>query len=268
MHSKCRYGFQQQKSSLVVISYPYPIERKFCGAIIMSKQQSRAVEILPGKAIETLYGSMKHCSCRVTKNGRNIAIPKVKQPTKEGRNPEYFKKGSEKWRGMTVAEKDFWKAIATEKAFWSKWTAFMSSFLLSIGLHGLDYTMTNALIYYDSDARLQRQKNQEKTLARRRRYVADPQYYPQTEDTMKNYPLAFDSELIHVRLLDVNDVNNALICRLIYRTDPIVEYQFFPEKAGFPAVGSEVETGYYIKTTRPRLDNELYRLFSKEAVAE
>ncbi len=226
----------------------------------MSKKTSHAVEILPDGVIDTLYGSTKHTTCRVMRNGRNLAMPKVEQPNKTGGSADYLKKGSEKWRAMTENQKNYWQGIADNEDFWSRWTAFMSSFLLCVGTHGLEQTMNQDLTYHSSAVRLERCKRNNDCLKRRRRYKVDADYYPRTKATLAKYPVAYASELICVRLLDLLDVNNALRCRMIYRTDPVVEYEYFPEEVG------DVEKGYYIKTERPRLGDELFQLIPEEAI--
>ncbi len=217
----------------------------------MAQKESKAVEILP-MITDVVYGSIKTATCRVTKNGSNIAMPKVTQPNKQGRNQGRLTKGAEKWRSMSDKQKIYWKEIATEHNFWSNWTAFMSSFMISVTLYGLDYVMANDVEYLASTARLQRHEQQNNMVKRRRRYKVDASYYPRTEKTMRDYPIQQDSPLIYVRLLDLTDVNNALALKMIYRTDAIVEYQYFPDQVG------EIEKGYYIKTGRPREGDELY----------
>ncbi len=219
----------------------------------MSKRDSHAVEILPF-ITDIVCGSTKHTTCRVSKNGRNIAMPKVKQPNKTGVNGSYLKSGSAKWKTMTAKQKQYWDDIALKEDFWSRWTAFMSSFLISVGLHGLDHTMNNELSYLTSEKRSQRNEDFENSRTRHRQYQVDPSYYPRTEETLKTYQVAHDSPLVYVRLLDLRDVNNALRCKYAYRTDSIVEYRFFPNETG------EVETGTYIKTVRERIGDELYEL--------
>ncbi len=225
------------------------------GEYTMRRDQLRAVEILPGPLSEYVIGSTKNTTCRVMKNGRNVAMPKVKQPNKTGGKSLYLQNGAAKWRTMNLDQKEYWREIAKEHDFWSNWTAFMSSFLKSVTIYGLDYVMANEVEYVSSDARFERQKCHENSVKRNRQYQPDPESYPLTEATLKTYPVAMDSALIYVKLLDVIDVNNAMLCKLLYRTDPFVEYQYFPNETG------EIEKGYYIKSQRPRQDDELYELF-------
>ncbi len=221
----------------------------------MHHAQSSAVEILPHAFTEYAIGSVKHATCRITKTGRNIAMPKVEQPNKTGGNPVPLKKGGEKWWCLSDSQKEFWREIALEHDFWSKWQAFMSSFLISVELNGLDYTMNNELIYYSSNARDKRYEHYENSIKRNRGYQVDESYYPKTEETLKKYLLAHDSPLIYVRLLNLVDVNNALKCKMIYRTDPVVDYEYYPEQTG------TIEKGYYVRTERPRSEEERYELF-------
>ncbi len=223
----------------------------------MSQTCSNSVEVLP-HVTDYLLGSTKNTTCRVCKNGRNIAMPKVKQANKTGRNPDFFKCGAEKWRRLTHAEKSCWRDIAKEKDFWSNWTAFMSSFLKSVGQIGLEETMNNDLVYTSSAARLQRKEQRENSIKRNRQYKVDPDYYTRTEQILRDYPVAHDSALAYIRLLDLADVNNALRCKMAYRTDPIVEYEYFPTQTG------DIEMGHYIKTSRVRHGDELYELFQLE----
>ncbi len=220
----------------------------------MKKQASQAVEILPNLT-DYVLGSTKQTTCKVTKSGSNIAMPKVKQPNKTGRDPRLFKKGAEKWRTLNLSQKEFWRNIAVTEDFWNKYTAFMSSFLISAVKNGIDYTMDNDLIYYESKARFEKYQCQQNSIERNKKYKVDTGYYPQTKATMKTYNVTQDSPLIYVKLLDLYDVNNALRCKLIYRSDPKVEYEYFPIQSG------DVETGQYIKTSRPRNEDELYELF-------
>ncbi len=220
----------------------------------MKNRSSKAVEILPHAFSEYAIGSTKHNSCRVCKNGRNIAMPKIKQPNKEGRDPLLFTNGSAKWKTLSHAQKENWRDIAIDKEFWSKWQAFMSSFLISVTIHGMDYTMNHELSYIDSEARHKRYEYYENSIKRNQQYKVDPSYYPQTEAMLKLYPIAHDSELLYIRLLDLIDINNALQCKMVYRTDPFVEYEYYPEQTG------AVEKGYYIRRERPRQGDELYEL--------
>ncbi len=222
----------------------------------MKRYRPKSVEILPTEISEYAVGSMKSTTCRVTKNGSNIAMPKVKQPNKQGRDPQLFKKGSEKWRTFTKETKDFWHNIALENEFWSKWQAFMSSFLLSVGIHGIDATMNQDLAYYDSDARFEKYAHLENSIKRLRKHHVDSEDYQKTKATYKKYPVAQDSPVFYPKLFDLWDVNIALKCRLIYRYDPVVEYRYYPEETG------EVEKGYYIRTERERIGEEKYELFS------
>ncbi len=224
----------------------------------MKQNQSHAVEILPGPFSEYVLGSTKNTTCRVGKNGRNVAMPKVKQPNKTGGNGDYLKSGAEKWRSMDAEQKQYWRAIALEHDFWSNWTAFMSSFLKSVTDHGLEYVMAHETSYVSSNARLERYQCHANSVKRNQQYQADPEYYPTTEATLKSYSVAMDSELVYVRLLDVIDVNNAMRCKLVYRSDPIFDYEYQPLETG------EVEKGYYVKTQRPRQGDELYELFDTD----
>ncbi len=224
----------------------------------MKQRQSYAVEILPHALSEYAVGSIKSATCRVCKNGKNIATPKVKQPNKEGRDPNLFTKGADKWRTLSGEIKGIWKKIAKEHDFWSNWTAFMSSFLLSAEKHGLDYTMENDLNYISSESRFEKQQHLQNSIDRMQKYEVDPDHYVQTEEILNNYPVVHDSPLIYVKLLDLHDVNNALKCKLAYHTDTIVEYQFFPDEAASNGKSGDVEQGCYIRYERKRQGDELY----------
>ncbi len=225
------------------------------GAFIMNKRCSHSVEILPSVLSGYAVGSTKNTSCRISKNGRNIAMPKVSQPNKTGANPNFFKSGSEKWKTLNKEQKNYWDQIAKQENFWSRWTAFMSSFLKSISLNGLDETMNNELSYCYSEARFERQQHLENSIKRNRKYEVDPQHYVETEIMLNQYPIAHDSPLVYVKLLDLNDINNALRCKMAYRTDPIVECEYTPLETG------DIEKGFYVKTQRPRVGDEVYELF-------
>ncbi len=222
----------------------------------MAKKESRAVEVLPF-ITDTVCGAVKGATARVTKNGKNIATPKVVQPNKTGRNPSLFTKGAEKWRCMTKAQKCYWDDIAKQEDFWSRWQAFMSTFLKLADIHGLDYVMAQDLEYYVSENRKSRDQDFANSQKRQRQYEVAPEAYVKTEENLRVYPVAHDSALVYVKLLDLTDINNALRCKFAYRTDPIVEYDYYPIDSG------EVETGYYVKVSRNRVGDEVYELFQK-----
>ncbi len=219
-----------------------------------TNSRSNAVEILPA-VVSYAVGSTKNTTFRVTKSGSNMAVPKVKQPNKKGVNGDYLKSGAAKWRTMSKEQKAFWQDIAEKEDFWSKWQAFMSSFLTLAGIHGLDYVMNNDVSYIYSESRFEKEKHLLESVKRNQNYHVDPAHYAQTEETLTLYPVAMDSPVVFVKLLDVIDVNNALLCKLVYRCDPVVEYEYHPLETG------AVEKGYYIRSERPRQGDELYELF-------
>ncbi len=77
----------------------------------MASKCSKAVEIIPSPTIDWVVGSIKSCTARITKNGRNIASRKIKQPNTTGGDPNMFKKAGEKWRSMTREEKQPWQDL-------------------------------------------------------------------------------------------------------------------------------------------------------------
>ncbi len=222
----------------------------------MAKECSKSVEILPGPTVEWMVGSIKTSTCRVTKNGRNLASKKVKQPNKTGGDPRMFTRAGEKWRAMTEAQKKPWKELAKEQEFRSGWHAFNSSFFRSVAIHGLEYTMNQELTYIYSDNRQKKAEHLNNSLKRLQKYYVQESFYTETEEMLKSYPVQLCSPHIIIRLEDLTDINNALAMKWLYRTDAVTEYQFYPEEE----TGS-VEKGYYVKTGRPRNPDELYELF-------
>ncbi len=219
----------------------------------MSKK-SQAVEILPTFPIDIMTGSIKHCTFRVDKEGRNMVMPKVLQPNKTGRQPEIPQGASIKWRSLSDNQKQYWQEIAKDYDFHSRWTAFVSSFFLAVDLHGLDYVMAHELSYIYSKNRHKRDEHWLNSKKRRAKYKPNPKHYDMTKETLATYPVDLLTPFIYLKLLDLNDVNNALRCKMLIRTDPLVEYEFFLEQEG------EIEKGSYIRRQRPRIANELYEL--------
>ncbi len=222
----------------------------------MSKKCSKAIEVLPGSTIDWLVGSVKTSTARVTKNGRNILIPKVKQPNKTGADPNMFKGAGEKWRSMTEVQKKPWIDIAQEKPFRSPWNAFISSFLRSVAVHGLSYTMSNELKYMDSNNREKKELQLSNSLNRLNQYQVEPEFYEETAAIMAEYPVEYASPHIHLRLRDLIDVNNALTMKWLYRTDAFREYNFEPIEQN-----QDTEIGSYSISKRPRQGQELFQLF-------
>ncbi len=216
---------------------------------------SYAVEILPSGPIEIMTGSIKGSTFRVDKQGRNMVMPKVEQPNKTGRDSLVVKGAPEKWKTLSQDKKQYWDEIAAEHDFRSRWTAFVSSFFLSVDLHGLEHTMNHELTYIHSKNRGKSAEHFENSLKRRLKYKPDPRHYKITQTTLETYPIELRSPFIFVKLLDLNEVNNALRCKMVCRTDPIVEHEYFP----FP--DSDGDIGTFIKITRPRLGDEVYELF-------
>ncbi len=214
---------------------------------------SHAVEILPTPPIDIMTGSIKSSTFRVDQNGRNIVMPKVKQPNKTGRDSVIVQSAPIKWRTLTADQKQYWDEIAKSKSFYSRWTAFVSSFFLSVDAHGLDHTMNNELSYFYSKNRGKANEHFNNSLERRLKYQPDPQHYIITKETLRLYPVELRTELIYTKLLDLNDVNNALRCRMLVRTDSFIEYEIFPDP-------DDETRGSYICKTRPRKDDELYEL--------
>ncbi len=220
----------------------------------MTKRCSKAVEVLPSPTIAWLCGSVKTSTARICKNGRNIVIQKVKQPNKTGADPGMFTGAGEKWRSMTEAEKKPWKDMVMEKSFRSGWNAFISSFLRSVAIYGLEYTMNHELTYFDSNIRQQKAEQLNNSLIRLENYEIEPNFYEETENVLTEYPVAFSNEHVYLRLRDLVDVNNALAMKWLYRTDDFTEYQFTPIETN-----QYTETGSYILTERPRQGQELFQ---------
>ncbi len=223
----------------------------------MARTCSTAVEILPSPTMDWVIGSIKTCTARVAKNGRNIATKKVKQPNKTGADPRMFTGARDKWRAMTKEEKLPWQEIAAKEDFRSGWNAFLSSFFRSVAIHGLEYTMSHELIYIYSDHRQKKAEQLSNSLKRLSKYEVQDSFYLETEATLKLYPVEFSSEHIYVRLRDLNDINNALCMELLYRYDTFTEYEFEPM-----AEDQYTETGSYTIRKRPRQGRELYQLIS------
>ncbi len=218
----------------------------------MAKKCSKLVEILPGPTIEWLVGSTKTSTARITRNGRNIAMPKVKQPNKTGGDPRMFKEAGKKWRSMTESQKQPWKEIAKEKEFRSGWHAFNSSFFRSVAVNGIDYTMSHELIYVYSNNREKKAECLINSIKRNQVYQVDAAFYNRTEELMKEYRLEYASPHIQIRLSDFDDINNALSLGYLYRSDDILESQFhLIEKDQY------TEKGTYILIKRSRLGQEL-----------
>ncbi len=221
----------------------------------MAKKSSRAVEILPGPTVEWLVGSVKTSTARVCKNGRNILMPKVKQPNKIGADPNMFKLAGEKWRAMTEAQKQPWKEIATNKEFRCAWNAFNSSFFRSVAIYGMDHTMNHELSYINSNHRSKKAEHLRSSLKRLNQYQQAPESYVETAAILDLHPVALSSEHVQLHLQDLNDVNNALLMKWLYRTDAFIEYEFTALEQD-----QHSETGHYTMTKRPRQSQELYQM--------
>ncbi len=222
-------------------------------------KESHSVEILPTAPIDIMCGSINYATFRVTQTGRNIVGPKVKQSSDKGRDPKIVKSCPVKWRSLSKGQIQYWQDIAEEHNFYSRWTAFVSSFFLSVDRHGLDYTLNNELSYLHSENRLKKQETFENSRKRRSQFKADPMHYLMTAVTLMTYPLEHACPLIYIRLLDLVDVNNALRCRMVIRTDPVIEYDYYSDAAG------DGNTGTYIRKQRPRTGDEVFELFNTAA---
>ncbi len=221
----------------------------------MSKE-SHSVEILPTFPIDIITGSIKHSSFRVTQTGRNIVSPKlITQSSNKGRDGNILKSASIKWKTLSQQEIGYWEEIAGKYTFYSRWTAFISSFFLSVDRYGLDETMDRKLSYISSVNRHKKQEHFANSLKRRNQYKADPMHYKITEATLKKYPVEHICPLIYIRLLDLVEVNNALRCRMVIRTDAIVEYEYSPDPDG------DGNSGRYTRKERPRVGDEQFELF-------
>ncbi len=218
---------------------------------------SKAVEILPTLPIDIMTGSTKHNTFRVDKQGRNMVMPKVEQTNKTGRDSAIVKGAPAKWKTLNAEQKQYWQEIANQYDFYTRWTAFVSSFFLSVDLYGLEYTMNHELNYIHSKNRGKKEEHWENSLQRRVKYKPDPAHYQITEMNLQLYPVRFSNPFMFIKLLDLTDINNALACKMIYRTDAIVEYEFFPSEEG----EVEVEKGSYIKHSRARTGTQKYELF-------
>ncbi len=220
----------------------------------MARKCSKAVEVLPSPTIGWLTGSIKTSTARICKNGRNVVMPRVKQPNKTGADPNIFKGAGEKWRSMTETQKRHWKDLAEEKHFRCGWNLFLSSFMRSAAIHGLDYTMNHQLEYIDSKSRHEKAQGFNNNMKRLNNYQVEPAFYDETEAILEKYPLAFADPFVYLRLRDLNDVNNALEMKWLYRKDDFAEYQFTPNE-----VDQYTEKGSYILIKRPRQGNELFQ---------
>ncbi len=219
----------------------------------MAQKCSQAVEVLPGSTIEWLTGSITTCTARIGKNGRNILMPKVKQPNKTGGDPKMFKEAGSKWRAMTYIQKQPWGYIARNEKFRSAWHAFNSSFFRSVAKHGLDYTMNHELNYIYSNNRAKMAEQFINSLKRLKKYRVQPMFYTETEEMLRIYPVVLASPHIYIRLRNLNDINNALSMKLLLRTDVIKEYHFEPIEQN-----NHIEKGSYTLLTRPRQGLELF----------
>ncbi len=220
----------------------------------MAKKCSKAVEVIPGSGMEWLVGSTKDSTARICKNGRNVVMAKVKQPNKTGGDPQNLKSAGERWRSMTAAQKQPWHDIAVKKDFRSGWNAFISSFLKSVAIHGLDYTMNHEAVYVYSEHREKRAEQLNNSLKRLSKYQVKQEFYTRTEEMLSLYPVAYSSPLIELRLEDISDVNNALAMKWLYRCDPYHEYQFDALEQD-----QYTEKGSYSLIKRPRQGVELYQ---------
>ncbi len=219
------------------------------------RKESHAVEILPTFPIDTMCGSIKHSTFRVTQSGKNIVTDKECHSGNKGRSSTVVQSASIKWRSLNKVSKEYWQEIADDYAFYSRWTAFVSSFFLSVDQHGLDYTMAQELNYFHSQNRHNKQEHWENSRKRRSQYKANPLHYLMTAYTLMNYPVEHICPLIYVRLLDLRDVNNALRCRMARRTDSIVEYEYYADPSG------DGSTGTYSRKERPRTGDKVFELF-------
>ncbi len=224
----------------------------------MSKKRSQAVEVLPGTTVDWLVGSVKTSTCKITKNGRNIALPRVKQPNKTGGEPKMFTGARDIWRAFTDIQKNYWQEIAREKEFRAGWNAFLSSFFRSVAIHGIEYTMSHDLNYIHSDHRAKKQQYLINSLRRLGTYQVKEKFYSQTQTMLALYPVAFASPHIHLRLEDLNDINNALTMKWLLRTDDFLEYDFTPIESN-----GSTEKGSYILRKTPRQGQELYQLIQE-----
>ncbi len=221
----------------------------------MAKKRSKSVEVLPSPTIDWLTGSVTTSTARICKNGRNVVMPKVTQPNKNGADPRMFTGAGEKWRSMTNEQKKPWVDIAEEKYFRSPWNAFLSSFFRSAAIYGLDYTLNHELIYIDSNHRHEKAEQFNNSMKRLNNYQVEPEFYQETEAILEQYSLAFTNPNVYLRLRDQEDVNNALEMKWIYRTDDFLEYQFRPIE-----ITQNIEKGSYILSKRPRQGQELFQL--------
>ncbi len=220
---------------------------------------SQSVEILPTFPIDVITGSIKHSTFRVTQSGRNIANPKESHSGNKGRDASIVKSASIKWGGLSKEQIQYWQEISENYNFYSRWTAFVSSFFLSVDRHDLDDTMKNELSYFHSANRHKKQEQFENSQKRRRQYRANPMHYLMTAATLNKYPIEHICPLIYIRLLDLHDVNNALRCRMVIRTDLKIEHEYYPDPGG------DGNSGTYTRKERPRVGDELYELFYIEA---
>ncbi len=217
-----------------------------------------SVEILPTPPIDVMCGSTKQNTFRVTQTGRNIVSLKVSQSGNKGRDSEIVKSASIKWHSLSSEQIQYWQYIAAEHEFYSRWTAFVSSFFLAVDRHGLEIAMNNKLAYNNSENRHQKQKHFENSRQRRLQYKPDPMHYLLTEAILRRYPIRHICPLIYVRLLNLDEVNNALRCRMIIRTDDLIEYEYYPTPDG------DGSSGIYSRKQRARIGDEIYELFKIE----
>ncbi len=145
--------------------------------------------------------------------------------------------------------------IAEEKYFRSAWNAFISSFLKSVAVHGLEYTMDHELHYADSNHKQNKAEKFNNTMKRLNNYKVESSFYDETEKILKEYPVDFTNAHVYIRLRDCVDVNNALNLGWLYRTDEWLEYQYTPLEQT-----QNLEKGIYTLTKRPRQGQELFQL--------
>ncbi len=231
------------------------------------------IELLRSELCESITGHIKTTTFRVSHKGKNYALPKVSGTWGD---PLILSGASAKWGAMAENEKDFWFGISQTHGFWSRWTAFVSSFILSVGIFGLVTTILQPLGFHPSTVRFQRYLSRINSVKRHNKYMDNESDYTRTDEILELYPIELTSPLVLPRMLSECDVNSALETKLVFRTDLITIKRTYGKGAfGTHGYGSDYmrvrqvfDGGYGRKGfgtgafgTRRRIDDELYEPF-------
>lgn len=89
-----------------------------------------AIELISCGITEISTQSIKKTTFKVTNVGKNIAMAKIGWSGDPlGWNALCFAAAAAKWKWFTEIEKDYWNIIARKYNFYTKWQAFVSSFI-------------------------------------------------------------------------------------------------------------------------------------------